>query len=384
MPRISKTLLAACVFLLCLPLPFAAQAETVSGEKPKSGQWVLSAYAEDLAMAQGLPVMALDQPDWPNYWTDSGTSAKAVRSLHAELMATHPNGWQLSAVVRAQSWLKASADAVTVAALDATRSDPVAPQGFKLSASSQSWQGQGIKVGTPWQSLGGAGLWQWHANAQLLSLKKLRTDEVAGDIVYSGAGNYDFNVAAQRANTSITGPFLPPSGLNGQGASLSLALKGEPLPGLYLQLQADDLFSRLHWQDMANDASVLNSQVTTRAADGSLDYAAVINGRMSLLAMNEPMAPHWRINARWLLQAKQAGVVTARAENVAGISQFWLGWENGNLEQARPHWVLEIEPRLKALSAGLTWGNWHVLLATDGQGARTEYRRWLVGWQAAM
>lgn len=384
MSRIAKTFIAVCAFLLFLPPSFASQTEAVSGEKVNPAQWVLSAHAEDVALARGLPVMALDRANWPAYWTDTGAPAKAVRNLHAELMATHPNGWQLSAVVRAQAWLEASADAVTVAALDATRSDPVAPRSFKLTAGGQSWQGQGIKVGTPWQALGGAGLWQWHANAQLLGLKKLRTDQVGGDIVYQGVGVYDFNVAAQRANTSITGPFLPPSGLNGQGASLSLVLKGEPLPGLHLQLQADDLVSRLQWSGMARDTSVLNSQVTTRAADGSLDYAGLVNGQMSLVAMDERMAPYWRLNGSWLLLGNQAGEVTFRANRLAGMNQFWLGWQGVNLAHERPHWAVEIEPNLRALSAELTWGNWRALLATDGKGARTEYRRWLLSWQAAL
>ena len=384
MPRITKTFIAVHACILFMSPSFASQTETVSSEKLLPAQWVLSAHAEDVALARGLPVMALDRANWPAYWTDTGAPAKAVRNLQAELMATHPNGWQLSAVVRAQAWLEASADAATVAALDAMRSDPVAPRSFKLTASGQSWQGQGIKVGTPWRALGGAGQWQWHANAQLLSLKRLRTDQVGGDIVYQGVGVYDFNVAAQRANTSITGPFLPPSGLNGQGAAFSLVLKGEPLPGLHLHLQADDLVSRLQWSGMALDTSVLKSQVTTRAADGSLDYAALINGQMSLVAMDERMAPHWRINASWLLPAKQAGEVTFRANRLAGMNQFWLGWQGDNLAHEKPHWAFEIEPSRKALSAELTWGNWHALLATDGKGARTEYRRWFLGWQTAL
>ncbi len=371
------------VFLLWVVWTGATCAQTRDPESENSPRetWVLSAQAEDTALGEGLPVLALDRQDWPRFRSDTSGTARAARSLRAELLATHPSGWQFSAVVRAEAWLEASPDAVTVAALDTTHTDPTGPQSFTLAARSQSWQGQGIKVGTPWWALDHAGTWHWRANAQLLNLTKLRTDEITGSIAYSGAGVYDFNLAGQRANTSITGPFLPASGTGGQGASLSVAFKGEPWPGLQLQVQADDLLSHLEWQSMATDISALNSQVATRAPDGTLNYAALLNGRMALATLNERIGTHWRVNARWALEGLPASAVTARAEYVAGMRQFWLGWDSVYAEKTKWHW--EIEPQRRALSAGLSWGHWQALMATDGQGDSTEYRRWSLGWHAA-
>lgn len=64
---------------------------------------------------------------------------RAWRSLQAELIATSPSGWRFGALARAEAWLQASPDAVTAAALEATKSKPDINRNYGLNASSQSW-----------------------------------------------------------------------------------------------------------------------------------------------------------------------------------------------------------------------------------------------------
>lgn len=189
------------------------------------------------------------------------------------------------------------------------KADPEIARNYKLTASSQTWQGQGIRMGTPWLKLDEAKRWHWQADAQLLRLQRFRLIDLSGNVTYQGGNVYDFNLQSQRSNPGITGPFLPPSGSSGLGSSLSVALQGEPATGWRIQLRADDLLSRLQWSELATDTAVLNSQVTSRAPDGSLDYAPLVKGKKGA-------SPHQKPDRRAL--AGKGQLVCIRVEWRAG------------------------------------------------------------------
>ncbi|MDO8456345.1 MAG: hypothetical protein Q7T07_05460 [Burkholderiaceae bacterium] len=382
--RLSKT---ACPFICAmsalLSCPSFAQDRPSSTAAAPLAPWTVSATLGEESIGQGLPVLALDRPDWPRYRSDHEATPRAWRSLQAELLATHPNGWRLGALARAEAWLQASPDAVTAAALDATDLEPETGRRYHLDAQSQSWQGRGIKVGTPWLALDTAKRWHWQADAQLMRLQRLRTVDLSGSLLYRGGDVYDFNLQSQRSNPGITGPFLGASGSSGLGSSLSVALQGELAPGWRLQLRADDLLSRLVWPDLATDAATLDSEVTSRAPDGSLDYAPLVKGQKSLQRVTARIGTRWQAQASWSAFASsgQPGALTLRADRKAGLNQYWLGWDNNETARNRPHWRLEIEPLRRVASVGLAWRGWHALLATDGKGTGSEFRALNVGWR---
>jgi len=347
----------------------------------ESGDWKIRATLAEESVGQGLPVLALDHPDWPNYLVGQSENSRAFRSIKAELSATHPTGWSVAVVERAEVWLHANADAVTLAAYDARGTDPEVARGYAPYAKTQSWQGEAIQVGTPWWNLDSAELWQWRAEITLLQLKQLRTAELSGDLQYRGGGAYDFDLRSQRANTDITSLFLAPSGTSGTGESLSFALQGQPVPGWRIQLRGDDLASQLRWSDMATDTNALNSQITSRAPDGSLDYAPLLRGKKALMPVTSQIGAYWQACVAW--SAFESSAVTLRATRKAEISQIWLGWNRGDGAGKAPRWSLEFEPNWQATKLELTWGgSWQLLLATDGLGQSTQYRQLKLGWQA--
>ena len=366
-----------------LSLPSFAQDASAPAPGATPPHWTVSATLGEESIGQGLPVLALDRPDWPSYLSGQEAHPRAWRSIYAELSATHPSGWHLGALVRAEAWLQASPDVVTAAALDATDSKPETGRRYNLNASSQSWQGQGIKVGTPWLALDAARRWHWQADAQLMRLKRLRSIDLSGSLLYRASDLYDFNIQSQRSSPGITGPFLGASGRSGLGGSLSVALQGEPAPGWQLQLRADDLLSRLVWPDLATDAVTLNSEVISRAPDGSLNYAPLIKGQKSLQRVTARIGTHWQAKASWAAFASsgQPGAVTLRANRKAGLNQYWLGWDNSETARNKLHWRLEIEPIRRVASAGMAWGGWYALLATDGKGKGSEFKTVNLGWR---
>jgi hypothetical protein len=373
----------ACLAGSIFSLPSLAQTLSASEPPTPRAPWTLSATASEASIGQGLPVLALDRDDWPSYRSKESSHPRAWRSLQAELSATHPSGWRIGALARAEAWLQASPDAVTVAALEALDARPQIASRYDLNARSQSWQGQGIRAGTPWLKLDAAQRWHWQADVQLLRLKRLRTVELSGNLSYQSNDVYDFDLRSQRSNPRITGPFLPLSGGSGLGASLSVAVQGEPAAGWHVQLRADDLLSRLDWRDLATDSATLNSQVTSRAPDGSLDYAPLIQGQKSLMHIKRRIGVHWQAKASWsaFRASGQPGAVTLQAERKAGLNQYWLGWDSGDAGQNKLRWSVAVEPVRRVASLGLTWHGWQALLATDGKGADSQFRQLRLGWQ---
>lgn len=362
---------------------FAQDLYSRTPEIPRT-PWTLSATASEESIGQGLPVLALDRDDWPRYLSRQSSQPRAWRSLQAELSATHRSGWRFGTLARAEAWLQASPDAVTVAALDATKFRPETARNYDLNASGQSWQGQGIRVGTPWLTFDSADQWRWQADAQLLRLQKFRTVDVSGKLSYQSSDVYDFNVHSQRSNPNITDPYLSASGRSGLGSSLSVAVQGKPAAGLQIQLRADDLLSRLDWPELATDAAVLNSQVTHRASDGSLDYAPLIKGQKTLMHITRRIGVHWQAKVNWsaFKAENQPGAITLQLDRRAGLNQAWFGWDSGDTGHNRLRWNLAIEPVRRVASLGLGWHGWQALLATDGKGTNSEFRYFRLGWQS--
>jgi hypothetical protein len=257
------------------------------------------------------------------------------------------------------------------------------PRQYQLNASSQSWSGDGIFLGTPWWPVTAAGLWQWQADLTLLNLTQLRLADASGTVNYRGSGAYHFDLWSQRSNTDITGRFLPVSGSAGSGASVSLALKGQPLPGWQIDVRADDLASTLQWASLATDANTLNSTVTTRRPDGYLDYGPLLKGQKALMPITSQIAPHWQLTVAHSLMNTTTpdAEITWQMSRQAGISQTWIGWRSSQTTSRQPHWSLALEPHWPALKLEVGWRGWQLVFATDGKGSNTQYRRFELRWQ---
>ncbi|MDD5030671.1 MAG: hypothetical protein PHH58_14430, partial [Rhodoferax sp.] len=343
----------------------------------------LGATVAQESVGLNLPVLALSQPDWPSYLAPTPSPGRAYQSQQFEINARHASGWRLAAFVRSQTWLQANADAVTLAAAEAGNTNPPQQRRYQLDAQSQGWVGRGLLLGTPWWPVAASGNWQWQADFALLQLTQLRLAELGGSLTYKGSSAYDFDLWSQRSNSGITGRFLPPSGNAGSGASASLALQGQPLPGWQVTLRADDVASTLQWNDLATDANTLASANTTRRPDGYLDYAAYLKGSKSLQQIAAHIAPRWQLSLQHALgaDATTGAALSWHLSRQAGINQTWLGWQSGPATSYAPHWSLALEPNWPALKLQATWHGWQLVLASDGMGPDTQYRRFELGWQ---
>ena len=365
--RAARSLGCLAALVGAVTMPVCAQLRPVPGHPASPTHWQLDISAADDA----------------DYHSGAPSTARAWRSIRAELGATHPNGWRLSALTRAEAQLEASADAVTLAALNARNASPATPGAYAPVALSQSWRGTGVAVRTPWLQLESTQAWQWRADLALLQLQDLRIGQLAGQVGYRGGNTYDFAVRADRSDPTISGPYLAASGPSGLGASLSLAVEGEPAPGWRVQLRADDLASWLSWADLANDKSTLESNVVSRASDGSLDYAPQMVGQLSRTQAQARIGVHWQADLAWSIfeGAPGAAALTLRASSKAGIQQTWLGWDSGAPSAAGWHWRLEWEPTWHAAKLALVRGGWQAAIASDDRGLQSQYRLFALAWR---
>jgi len=377
MNALNARLVRAFFCLWCLP-----------GWAAPPATWVLGVTAAQESVGLNLPVVALGQHDWPRDLPTPIQAGRALQNQQLAVSAKHPSGWRLAVFVRAQTWLDANADAVTIAAAQASNTNPTTLRRYQLDAKSQGWSGRGVTLGTPWWPVATVGQWRWQADLALLQLTQLRLAELGGSLDYNAANAYDFDLWSQRANTGITGRFLPPSGSAGSGVSLSLALQGQPLPGWQVDLHAGDLASTLHWNDLATDSNTLVSANTSRRPDGYLDYAPYLKGQKTLQTTTAHIAPRWQLNLQRKFSADANAdttdaALTLQMSRQAGINQTWLGWHSGTAGNYAPHWSLALEPHWRALKLQATWHGWQVLLATDGKSSDTQLRRIELAWQSA-
>lgn len=374
-----------CVLLGVLQMSVGwAQASDVPTDNAHA-RWQVSAWLDEQSVSDGLPVLALDRADWYRGLSGVASPYRAQRQLQGGVEATHPTGWRLGVLARSFAHVQATEDAVALAALIAQKMDPAVGVVAHVAAKSRGWSGKGLSVGTPWIPLMPSGPWRWRADAQWLQLEKVRQNQLEGHIAYQ-AGAYDVHVNADRWGNQIAGPFLSPSGSTGWGGSLSLALEGEPAPNWYLGIRANDILSRLHWGSLARETSLIHSQVTTRNPDGSLNYAAVVNGTQSLAAWQKNMDVRWQLDVRRSIRGEQGelGALTWRSVRWNGLDQHWLGWASPVGAQGVA-WLVAAEPRRSALSGGLQWRGLTVALATDGQSqSQTRYRSWSLRWDVPL
>ena len=368
--------LATCSALL-VALAALAPSRAVSADNGLPLVWATSVSAVEHSVADGLPVLALGGGDWPQRLTAGSGEARAAQRIEAKWLAYHPSGWRLGAVARSQASVNASPSSLALAQALDSKAYPAGDTTFGLSAQHVGWRGRGVEVGIPWQAIGDGG-WQWTADAQWLQLTDLRTTRIEGLANYVAAGNgYDFDVSADRSNPRITGPFLGAAGSAGTGVSLSLGIKGHIRPDWFLTVRAYDVASRLQWDRMAQDRLRLNTQVTRLRPDGLLDYDPAVIGLQSVGAVATRMGPRWDSQLTW--QFSPAAAVSTRWVRAADMDELWLGWD-ATWPGSTIDVYLGYEGLRQAVATRLAWRGLYLSLATDGRGAKAEYRQIALGW----
>lgn len=300
------------------------------------------------ALSNGLPVMDIEG-DWQRGYRrrDNGSTQRAYQAVQAEagvmlsvLWPVVKGAWGIGWLVRSEAFARASGDAAEVVQFYQARRDPPGPAVFQPRADVLLWRGQGLAVHTPWLS---AGLGEWQATMQWLSLQKLRRVGADGEVIYDGQGGYEHQLALQDDDSSAKGPFTAAPARRGAGHSLSLAWRWTPAQDWSLRIEAKDVASRLRWEGVNTAQASLTSRVASRTPEGYLDYKPALQGAYTRKTVR------WRIPAT--VQAEVAwqgggpGEWRLELNRRWGLQEAWLGW------RTLADWQtgVSLEPRFRAL-----------------------------------
>lgn len=344
---------------------------------PVEGWWQgFYVQAEAQAWSNGLPVLDFDG-DWDRGYRQRAGTQRAYQSLQAQAGVViapefggrrHP--WRLGSVARADALVAMSGEAAQVAYHYQSRTDPDEAGRYDGSSRSLAWRGSGLAVEAPVMALGPLKL---SVSAQWLRLSQLRRTGTSGEAVYDGAGIYDYAVALRDDDSRQRAPFMARPSSDGSGASVSLALRWDPSPAWSLSLAADDAWSRLRWEGINSDQSVLDSQTVSRSPDGRLDYAPLLQGQYTRRTLSATIPVTVRAAAVW---HRPEGDWSLRLNHRWGLQQRWLGWQG----VGPVRWSAAVEPRFGALELGAEWRGWSAGFMLDRLDRAAQVRVLKVGY----
>ena len=360
-PRSLAWLVRLCVAVLgaCAgAVPAAEQADVHES-------WFAGVYgqARAEALSNGLPVMDIDG-DWQRGYKrrGNGSTQRAYQAVAAEAgvlinvpwrLARGP--WALGWGARAEAFVRASGDAAEVVQFYQARRDPPGAVAFEPHADVMLWRGQGPTLQTPWLP---AGIGEWQAGMQWLTLQRLRRVGADGELIYDGAGEYEHQLSLSDDDNRTDAPFTASPASRGGGYSLSVAWRWQPAPDWSLRVDARDVASQLWWKGVNTSRATLTSRVSSRNADGYLDYQPALQGAYTRRTLRMRIPGSVQADLAW---RSEMGAWRLNLNRRWGLQQTWLGWESaGPLRLGAL-----VEPRLKALRLQVEHGGFTAGIQAD-------------------
>lgn len=351
--------LGAVLLSLCGKAPLAA--EPAEASQP----WFAGVYgqARAEALSNGLPVMDIEG-DWQRGYRrrGNGSTQRAYQAVSAEAgvllsvpWRSAPGPWALGWGARTEAFVRASGDAAEVVQFYQARRDPPGPVVFEPRADVLLWRGQGPTLRTPWLP---AGVGQWQAGMQWLTLQRLRRVGADGELIYDGAGEYDHRLALRDDDSRTDAPFTAAPARRGAGYSLSLAWRWAPAPDWSLRVDARDVASRLWWKGVNTSRAELTSRVGSRTPDGYLDYQPALQGAYTRRTLKMRIPGSVQADLAW---RSHVGEWQLSLNRRWGLQQAWLGW------QATGEWRygVAVEPRFQALRLQMAHGGFAAGVQAD-------------------
>jgi hypothetical protein len=332
-----------------------------------TAQWVVGGSANVELSSNSLPLTDLDGR-WRAGVTIPNRLSRSFGEKSIEAFVQTPSGWRIAALQRAQASIIATPDAVRLYAQYRSKIDPTFSQNFSIGIESNSWAGTGLSVGTPSIALSGNdyGDWRLTPTLSLFELQSFTRAALSGSAGFDGVKTYSFALQGERYGSNINAPFLAGYANTGAGASLSLRFDGRLNEKLTASIDITDIISRLRWNKQKSETLSVNSSTETRNVDGTINYAAIINGANYLSTKNSSAFTKGIFNVDYRLDS-DLRFVTFSASHVAGISRTWFGYR-------QQYWQVAFDPISKSLKLGLNAFGCGFMLSGDSTAKSTQNR----------
>lgn len=241
-----------------------------------------------------------------------------------------------------------------------TRGAPHAPPAsFRLQARYFAWQAQGLRIG---YSIDGPRIGGRASSIALSGAvygkQRLRERSVAGTLGYPRTDVYEAVATHVDADNRMTYPFMGEAP-SASGAGLSLAATLPLLDAWTLRLQAEDLASRLRWNNLPVNTESPNSNATSYDENGYINYQPLLSGRKQQVERSFRIPRYTAAALDYRYQDWGASVQVARyaGETVPTFSvSRRFGWLTVRAN---------VETRFDSAGIGLEVGNLRLMLQSD-------------------
>lgn len=273
-------LIPALLSVVLLPHSTLAQSTAsslVSGWRP---------YA-DIRLWEASDAVAVTKfdSDWSHGFSPRDGNNATLQRIRAGIGMENER-WSIGWEVRQEASLDANREALEAVRLYKQRLDPAPNTRFDVGARFTAWSAQGLRVGHNFDGPTIAGYTpRLNISGAFYTRPRLRENEVSGSVLYTPAGTYSFNATQTDADSRNQYPFMRYTP-NASGASLSLTMDLPLTDALSLQLKAEDLWSRIKWENLPVMQRTIGSDVTERDSNGYINYRPVLSGTNRQISKN--------------------------------------------------------------------------------------------------
>lgn len=269
-----KTLWITCL-LACTQAAQAGAADSLTGTPPAAG-WSAFADVDVWRAFDAFPTAQFDR-DWSGYAPRAGRNTFFQRD-HA-IVGVMKDGWRLGWEFRQDAVLHADRATLDAVYLYRRRTHPDHAAAFGVQADYTAMQTTGLRIGRSFDGPALAGRRvRLDIGAAVYTGQKYRAVDASGSVAYAPTGTYGFDVAHHDANTQAALPFMEAGAASAKGASLSLGA-ALPLTARWtVQVQADDLVSRMRWKRLPVTDETIRSDVTSYDSNGYVNYRPLLAG----------------------------------------------------------------------------------------------------------
>lgn len=303
-----------------------------------------------------------------------------LRQDNEARLSYQQGAWTWSVLARQSALAVAPADTLHLARDLQSRTPPGGDRSYTLALDYRGFSGAGLALQRRLGQAPGERGWQLELEAQALLLKRLRLAELSGSARYEAASqSYAFALQGLRRQENLRYPFQvqgPDQGL-GLLANARLAWCGPPW---CISASVHDL-GRLHWRELAEEQSTLDTQTRSYDADGFLIYQPLISGRNRQQRFSSASRPRWQLQTSY---DSPLGELTLRVDHLQGFGWLpQLGWR-WPLAAPGPlglrHWGLRWHGHERRLALALQGSHWQLSLGADRWGGQARSRELALAW----
>lgn len=296
--------------------------------------------------------------DWSQGFSPKDGNNATLQRIRAGIGMENER-WSIGWEARQEASLDANREALEAVRLYKQRFDPAPNTRFNVGARFTAWSAQGLRVGHNFDGPTIAGYMpRLKISGAFYTRPRLRENEVSGSVLYTPAGAYSFNAAQTDADSRNQYPFMQYTP-NASGATLSLAMDLPLTKALSLHLKAEDLWSRIKWENLPVMQRTIGSDVTERDSNGYVNYRPTLSGMNSQVGRSFSIPRSTTASLSYRLDAWD---VAMQIERWSGVTIPTLAvsrhFQWGELNAS-------VETRFNTVGLGVAFGKFRLLVQSD-------------------